>query len=45
MSEEVVDEPFRLASKRVQEAFDQAAEELTSKVKKARSEALKNVSQ
>ena len=44
MSEDLVDEPFRDAAKRAGEAFDHAAEELKSKVKKAKAEALKKVS-
>jgi len=44
MTEELVDEPFTAASKRVKDAYDQAAEDLKSKVEKAKSEALKKVS-
>jgi hypothetical protein len=44
MSEDLVDEPFKSASKRVQEAYDQTAKELKSKVEKAKAEALKKVS-
>ncbi len=44
MSENLVDEPFDSASKRVQEAYDQAAAELRARVAKAKSEALKKIS-
>ncbi len=44
MSEELVDEPFESASKRVDDSFDHAAEELRAKVKKAKADALKKVS-
>jgi hypothetical protein len=45
MREDLVDEPFKAAAKRVEEAYDQAAEELKAKVQKSRAEALKKVSQ
>jgi hypothetical protein len=45
MSEDLVDEPFRSAAKRVNESYDQAAEELKAKVEKAKSEALKKITQ
>ena len=44
MSEEFVDEQFRDAAKRVEDAYDQAAAELKAKVRKAKAEALKKVS-
>ena len=44
MSEELVDEQFRSASEKVDEVYDQAAEELKSKVRKAKADALKKVS-
>ncbi len=44
MSGNLVDEPFGSASKRVQDAYDQAAEELKAKVAKAKSEALMKIS-
>jgi len=43
MSEDLVDEPFRAAAKRVEEAHDRAAEALKEKVSKAKAEALKKV--
>ena len=45
MSGNLVDEPFKSAAKRVEEAYDQAAADLKSKVENAKSEALKKVSQ
>jgi len=45
MSEELVDEPFKSAAKRVEEAYDKAAEELKSKVEKSKSAALKKITQ
>ena len=45
MSEDLVDEPFRSAAKRVEEAYDRAAEELKAKVQRSKAEALKKVSQ
>ena len=44
MSEDLVSEPFSSASKRVQDAYNQAAAELKEKVEKAKSEALKKIS-
>jgi len=44
MSEDLVDEPFRQTIQRVEEAYDQSAEELKAKVQKAKAEALKKVS-
>ena len=44
MSEDLVDEPFSSAAKRVEEAYDQAAEALKASVQKSKSEALKKVS-
>ena len=44
MSADLVDEPFRSAAKRVQDAYDQAAEELKAKVQKSKADALKKVS-
>lgn len=43
MSEDLVDEPFKSAAKRVDDAFNQAAEDLKSKVVKSKSDALKKV--
>lgn len=43
MNEDLVDEPFKSASKRVEEAHDQAVAELKSKVEKAKSEALQKI--
>ncbi|MDG6983224.1 MAG: hypothetical protein JRN28_01510 [Nitrososphaerota archaeon] len=45
MSDNLADEPFKSATKRVAEAYDQAAEELKAKVEKAKAEALKKISQ
>lgn len=45
MSDELVDEPFRSAAKRVTEAYDKAATELRSKVERAKADALKKISQ
>ena len=44
MSEELVAEPFKSAAARVDGAYDEAAEDLKSKVSKSKSEALKKVS-
>jgi hypothetical protein len=44
MSDELVDEPFDAAAKKVAEAYDQAAAELKAKVEKTKSEALKKIS-
>ena len=44
MSEDVVDGPFKSAAKRVEDAYDRAAEDLKPKVNKAMAEALKKVS-
>ncbi len=44
MSEDLIDEPFDSVSKRVKEAYAQAADELKAKVAKAKSEALKKIS-
>jgi len=44
MSEDLVEEPFKAAAKRVEEAYDKAAADLKARVEKAKSEALKNVS-
>lgn len=44
MSEELVDEPFDSAAERVDEAYNQAKEELKSKVAKSESAALKKIS-
>jgi hypothetical protein len=45
MSEDLVDEPFKFAATRVEDAFDQAAEELKAKVQRSKADALKKVSQ
>jgi hypothetical protein len=44
MSENLVEEPFKQAVKRVEEAYDQSAQELKAKVQKAKTEALKKIS-
>jgi len=43
MSEDLVDEPFSSAAKRVEEAYNQAAEGLRDSVRKSKSGALKKV--
>ena len=43
MSEDSVEEPFRDVAKRVDEAYDRAAQELKSKVQKSKADALKKV--
>ena len=45
MSDELVDEPFGSAAKRVADSYDKAAEELRAKVAKAKADALKKISQ
>ena len=45
MSEDPVDKPFKSAAKRVEDAYDQAAEELRSKVERSKADALKKISQ
>ncbi|HYA55608.1 MAG TPA: hypothetical protein VED22_02310 [Nitrososphaerales archaeon] len=45
MNEDLVEEPFKAAAKRVEEAYDKAAADLKANVEKAKSEALKKVSQ
>ena len=45
MSEDVVEEPFKSAARRVGEAYDQAAADVKAKIGRAKSEALKKVSQ
>ncbi|MDG6902486.1 MAG: hypothetical protein JRM80_11095 [Nitrososphaerota archaeon] len=45
MSDDLVEEPFKSAAKRVSDAYDKATEELKSKVEKAKAEALKKISQ
>ena len=44
MNEDLVDEPFGEAAKKVGETYDRAAEELKAKVAKSKAEALKKVS-
>lgn len=44
MSEDLVDEKFKATVKRVNEAYDQAAEQLKSKVERAKSDTLKKLS-
>ena len=44
MSEDLVEEPFKAAVKRVEQAFDEAAAELKEKVQKSKSDALKKIS-
>jgi hypothetical protein len=44
MSEDLVEEPFRSAAKRVADAYDRAADELKARVEKAKSDALKKIS-
>ena len=43
MSEDVVDEPFRSATERVEAAYQQAVSDLRSRVEKARADALRKV--
>jgi hypothetical protein len=43
MSDEIVEEPFKSAAKRVGDVFDQAAAELKAKIEKSKSEALKKI--
>ena len=45
MSEDLVEEPFNSSAKRVEEAYDKADADLKAKVEKAKSEALKKVTQ
>ena len=45
MSDELVNEPFDSAVKRVEEAFDAAKDQLKSKVEKSKAAALKKISQ
>ena len=45
MSDNLVDEPFKSAAKRVAEAYDQTAAELKARVEKAKAEALKKISE
>jgi len=45
MSKDLADEPFNSAAKRVEEAYDKAVADLKAKVERAKSEALKKVSQ
>lgn len=45
MSEELVDEPFKSAAERVDEAYDKATKDLKSKVEKSKSAALKKITQ
>ncbi|HKT22163.1 MAG TPA: hypothetical protein VJR06_06110 [Nitrososphaerales archaeon] len=44
MSDDLVDEPFKAAAKRVADAYDRAADDLKAKVEKAKSDALKKIS-
>jgi len=43
MSEDLIEEPFKAAAKRVDETYDRATEELKAKVAKAKAEALKKI--
>jgi hypothetical protein len=45
MSEDLVEEPFKSAAKRVEEAYDKAVADLKARVERAKSEALEKVSQ
>ena len=45
MSEDLVEEPFKSAAKRVEGAYDKAVEELKARVEKAKAAALKKISQ
>ena len=45
MSDEVVDEPFKTAAKKVEESYDRAAEELKSKVARSKAAALNKITQ
>jgi len=44
MSEDLVEEPFKSAAKRAEDAYAGAVSELKSKVEKAKSDALKKIS-
>jgi len=44
MSGELVEESFKAAAKRVEEAYNRAEDELKSKVLKSKSDALKKIS-
>lgn len=44
MSEDLVDEPFKQATRKVDQAFDRAGEELKARAQEAKAEALKKVS-
>jgi hypothetical protein len=44
MSEDIVDEPFKSAARRVKDAYDKTAEEFKARVQKSKAEALKKVS-
>jgi hypothetical protein len=44
MSEELVAEPFDAAAKKVEDAYEAAAEQLKIKVRKSKSDALKKIS-
>jgi len=45
MSEDLVEEPFKAVARKVEDAYDKAAADLKAKVEKAKSEALRKVSQ
>ena len=45
MSDDLVEEPFKSAARRVDQAYDKAAEELKAKVEKSKAAALKKISQ
>ena len=45
MSDDLADEPFKSAAKKVADAYDQAADELKTKVEKAKADALKKITQ
>jgi hypothetical protein len=45
MSEDLVDPPFKKAAVRVEDAYDDSAEELKTKVELAKAAALKKISQ
>ena len=44
MSEDLVDEPFRETTKRVEDAYDRAEEEFKVKVQRSKADALKKIS-
>jgi hypothetical protein len=45
MSEDLVDEPFKSAAERVNQAYDKASEDLKTKVERSKADALKKIKQ